>query len=123
MPQTQPGRGKPGQCLTQAQASVSGWTQGKTQLHSANPDHIAVAQEGLLNRFAIDGGEDLGLGGEDEAFGRMEIQVKVLVPNAIFVHTEVAGTRSADAYRKTAGDPFGARLLAIKNCQVDHYQS
>jgi hypothetical protein len=74
-------------------------------------------------RAAVDGGERVGRGGEQEAFLFLKFQNEVLIPDAVVFELQIVFRRATDAERKTAGNRLVARLFSGKDVELDHQKS
>ena len=96
------------------------FTQPELHLQRADLDEVAVTQQGLLDRLAVDRGQRVGLGAEAETLSGNQIELQMLVPNAVLLQLEAGGRGAPNPYRKTAGHPCGARLLSGQNLKLHH---
>src|SRR5262249_16910645 len=102
----------PSQCFSPAQAMLSGFRQPELQLEGSKLKHVPVSQLSVFDELTIETDEGFGRGLEQESLHRIKVDREMFVPNALFFKLQVSGGRSTDSYRKTAGNPNGARLCA-----------
>ena len=99
------GDGSPGESFAEAQTGLAVFTEPKLHRQGTDVDGIAVAQDGLLDTLAIDIDQRFRLGHEDKTCGGLEVELQMLVPDAILLRLQVSDGGTTDPYRKTAGGP------------------
>ena len=73
-----------------------------------------------MNELTVGGDKGLGFGFDDEARGGVEADGEMLVPDPLFFDAQIAYRVASDPYRKTAGNPYGARHFSRENFELDH---
>jgi hypothetical protein len=114
------GEESPDERFGKPQAVLGGFGEPELESERADFNGVAVAQDPSLGRLAVGGDEGVGSGFEDEAGGGIEIDVKMFIPDAWFIELQITGGEASDPYRKTAGHPGGARLIAGKDLELNH---
>ena len=115
--------GDPRKHLAEAQASLAGVAEPELELQRANLDMIAVAQHDLLNGLSIHAGQRVGPDLENQPLSGIEVNVKMIIPNARLLRSQVGRSAAPDPYRKMAGHPRGARHFSGQDLELHHYQS
>lgn len=113
--------GGPGQPFAEAQSALNRLAESELYLGGANFNGVAIAKESLLNRLAVYARSRVRMASEEKTFGRPEIELEVLIPNPVFLQLQIKSAGTTDAYRKTAGHPYGTRLFAGQNLKLDHH--
>ena len=83
---------------------MAGWTEAEKKFCRPHFDDVAIAEDCMFDRLAIDKTQRTGLNGEDEPFGRLQCNLKMAIPNTIFFQPQFRLGRAPDPDRKTAGD-------------------
>ena len=117
------GEASPGEHFAKAQPALGQLTEPELDSSRAKVYSIAIAQEGLASRLAVDRSQSVRLRLQDKALTQAEVELEVPVPHPIILELQIGVSRSSEPYRKTAGHPNGARLFPRQDLKLDHYQS
>ena len=110
----------PKQCFAKSESSLISFPKPELQFHCTDLDEVTVAQDGVFNRLMVSDDESVRSGFEDETCCRIEADLEVLIPHAVFFKLQIAVRGTSDAYRETAGRPSGARRFSGQYSQLDH---
>jgi len=111
---------QPSEGLAQSQIAVAGRAEAELKLERAQFDDGATAQGGTFDGSAVDRSKGAGRNGEQETFGWLQINLRVSVPDSGLFQPQVRLQCAPNTDRKTAGRPLGARLLPVKNFELEH---
>jgi len=101
-------------------AALPGGGEPELQFGGTDRDDVAVAENCILNRRVVDGGERVCGGCEFEAFLFLKFQGEVLIPDTVIFQLQFVSRRATNAERKMASRRLGARFFAGKNVQLNH---
>src|ERR1035437_7528316 len=71
------GDARPGQPFTDAQPGLMGFAEPELHLQRADIDGVAIAQDGLVNGLAVNGGQGFGLGTQHDALRGIEVELQM----------------------------------------------
>ena len=111
---------RPHKPFPQAQPALASFAEAEAKLRGTSRDQVAIAQARGRGRRLIDGDEGAGVDGEHEALRRVERHLEMLIPNSVFLQSQVIARGTPDAYRQTAGVPNNAHRFAGKNLKLEH---
>ena len=97
-------------------------TEQEANLGCPNRDNVPIAKNGLSNDLAINGGNGIGLDGNNAASIAIQNDAKVLLPNPLLFNPALSGRRTANHERKMAGIALRARHSAIKKSKLNHLE-
>src|SRR5207248_8846525 len=84
------GNGCPGQGLAQAKTGLSRFTETELHFDRANFDQVTIPQDSALKRLAVNRGQSVGRGLQNESFGRLELDAQMLIPNSVPLEAQIA---------------------------------
>ena len=86
----------PDEAFAGEQAALARFPEPELQLHGADFQQVAVPQEGVLGRLAVDGDERIGPRREQKTLGGIEAELEMFVPNAVFLQLQVGCGGTSD---------------------------
>jgi hypothetical protein len=120
LPGAQCREGKPSEEFARPKAALAGFTEPELNLQGTNFYQVAVAQEYLLNRMAVDARQRARMRFKYESLRNLQMKFQVPVPNAILLQAKIGCAVASDHKGKTAGQSRRARVFAGQQLELDH---
>lgn len=94
------GEGEPGEPFAPGEANLLRFGEPELELHRAEFDEVAIAQQGLGEGLAVDGRVGVRLAREEEAVGKFQVETEMVFPDAGVFQAQQRGGGTTDGEGK-----------------------
>jgi hypothetical protein len=110
---------RPDEKFAEAQTALTGGGEPELQFGGAKRDGVAVAENLILERPAVDGDQGARRNRKVET-AALKFEREVLIPDAVIFELQMVFRRASDAERKMSDSRPAARLFSRKDIELNH---